>query len=153
MANDLLEKLLHDVSLGKINVKDAKKALEGVNLEKEDFQKAVDFGVFTEAEPGTVIKASISPSGGSALVSLIFIWGIFWVTYWSGTMMYGLMNGWDPQQLSYHMFITITTIIIMGIVYQKWVLPDLIVVKHERNKFIPEHSRRKHEKDWHEYKV
>ena len=65
MANDLLEKLLHDVALGKINVKDAKKALEGVDLEKEDFQKAVDFGVFTEAEPGTVIKATISPSGGS----------------------------------------------------------------------------------------
>ena len=63
MANDLLEKLLHEVALGKINVKDAKKALEGIDLEKDDFQKAVDFGVFTEAEPGTVIKATISPSG------------------------------------------------------------------------------------------
>ena len=73
MANDLLEKLLHEVALGKINVKDAKKALEGIDLEKDDFQKAVDFGVFTEAEPGTVIKATISPSGGSALVSLIFL--------------------------------------------------------------------------------
>ena len=40
MANDLLEKLLHEVALGKINVKDAKKALEGIDLEKDDFQKA-----------------------------------------------------------------------------------------------------------------
>jgi hypothetical protein len=153
MATDLLEKLLHEVSLGKISVKDAKKALEGVDLGKEDFQKAVEHGVFTEVEPGTIIKATISPSGGSALVSLVFIWGLFWVTYWTGSMTYGLMNGWDQQQLSYHLFLSISTIIIMGIVYQKWVLPDLIVVKHERNKFIPEHSRRKHEKDWYEYKV
>ena len=104
MANDLLEKLLHEVALGKINVKDAKKALEGIDLEKDDFQKAVDFGVFTEAEPGTVINATISPSGGSALVSLIFIWGIFWITYWSGTFMYGLMNGWGPGDSSVEQF-------------------------------------------------
>ncbi|CAI8258056.1 MAG: hypothetical protein VX613_06080 [Candidatus Thermoplasmatota archaeon] len=153
MATDLLEKLLHEVSLGKISIKDAKKALEGVDLEKEDFQRAVDHGVFTPAEPGTIVKATISPSGGSALVSLLFIWGIFWVTYWTGTMAYGLMNGWDQQQLSYHLFLSLSTIIIMAIVYQKWVLPDLIVIKHERNKFIPEHSKRKHEKDWYEYKV
>ena len=153
MSADLLEKLLHQVSLGNINVKDAKKALEDIELSKEDYQKAVDHGVFTGAEPGTVIKATISPSGGSALVSLLFIWGIFWVTYWSGTMAYGLLNGWDQQQLSYHLFLALSTLIIMGIVYQKWVLPDLIVVKHERNKYNPEHSQRKHEKDWYEYNV
>ena len=153
MPGNYLEKLLHEVSLGKISIKDAKKALEGIDLDKEQFQKAVEHGVFTEAEPGTVVKATISPSGGGALVTLIFVWGLFWVTYWSGTMVYGLMNGWDQQQLSYHLFISLTTIIIIGIVYQKWVLPDLIVVKHERNKFVPEHSTRKKEKDWHEYKV
>ena len=153
MNNNYLDKLLQDVSLGKISIKDAKKALEGIELEKEQFQRAVEHGVFTKAEPGTVVKATISPSGGSALVTLIFIWGLFWVTYWTGSMVYGLLNGWDQQQLSYHLFISLTTIIIIGIVYQKWVLPDLIVVKHERNKFIPEHSNRKKEKDWYEYKM
>ena len=53
------------------------KSTRRIDLEKDDFQKAVDFGVFTEAEPGTVINATISPSGGSALVSLIFIWEFF----------------------------------------------------------------------------
>jgi len=153
MSEDFLEKLLHEVSLGKISVKEAKRSLEDLELSREDYQKAVEHGVFTKAEPGTVVKATISPSGGSALVSLLFIWGLFWVTYWTGSMVYGLLNGWDQQQLAYHLFLAISTIIIMGIVFQKWVLPDLIVIKHERNKFIPEHSQRKHEKDWYEYKV
>ena len=38
------------------------------------------------------------------------------------------------------------TLMIMGIVYLKWVLPDTIVVKHRQNKHVPEHA-----KDWKEY--
>jgi len=29
------------------------------------------------------------------------------------------------------------TLIMMGIIYLRFVLPDLVVVKHRRNKFIP----------------
>jgi hypothetical protein len=36
----------------------------------------------------------------------------------------------------------------MGIVYMKWVMPDLVIIKHRRNKYIPEHA-----KDWVDYKI
>ena len=101
------------------------------------------------AEPGTVISASLAPSGKSALTIFFFSWGIFWALYWFGTMLYGLLNGssWEQQQLSYHMAMGITTLIMMGIIYLKFVLPDTIIVKHSQNKYIPEHQ-----KDWREYK-
>jgi hypothetical protein len=41
---------------------------------------------------------------------------------------------------------TLTTITMMGIIYLKYVLPDTIIVKYARNKFVPEHQ-----KDWKEY--
>jgi len=42
----------------------------------------------------------------------------------------------------------LTTMIMMGIIYMKFVMPDLIIIKHRRNKYVPEHP-----KDWVEYKV
>jgi hypothetical protein len=42
---------------------------------------------------------------------------------------------------------TFTTLIMVGIIYLKYIVPDTIIVKHAQNKFIPEHQ-----KDWREYK-
>ena len=42
---------------------------------------------------------------------------------------------------------TMTTLIMVGIIYLKYILPDTIIVKYAQNKFIPEHQ-----KDWREYK-
>jgi hypothetical protein len=41
---------------------------------------------------------------------------------------------------------TLTTIIMMGIIYLKYILPDTIIVKYAMNKFVTEHK-----KDWKEY--
>jgi hypothetical protein len=41
------------------------------------------------------------------------------------------------------------TLIIMGIVYLKWVLPDLVVVKHRRGKFVGP----KDPDSWQQYEV
>ena len=86
---------------------------------------------------GTVVRATISPAAESWLMVLFFIWGIFWTTYWSFTLTYGLLNGWDQQQLAFHLGMTFMTLIMMGIIYLRFVLPDLVVVKHRRNKYIP----------------
>ena len=148
MAKDTITKLLEKVASGKVSVKDARVALEDASLTEEQMDSAINHGVFNLAESGTVISASLAPSGKSALTMFFFMWGIFWTIYWLGTMLYGLLNGsaWDQQQLSYHMAMGISTIIMMGIVYLKWVLPDTIIVKHGQNKYVPEH-----EKDWREY--
>ena len=148
MAKDTITKLLEKVASGKVSVKDARVALENASLTEEEMDSAINHGVFNLAESGTVISASLAPSGKSALTMFFFMWGIFWTIYWLGTMLYGLLNGsaWDQQQLSYHMAMGISTIIMMGIVYLKWVLPDTIIVKHSQNKYVPEH-----EKDWREY--
>ena len=53
----------------------------------------------------------------------------------------------DQQQLSFHLAMTMTTVIMIGIIYLKYILPDTIIVKHAANKYIPEHA-----KDWREYK-
>jgi hypothetical protein len=148
MTKDTITKLLEKVASGKVSVKDARVALEDASLTEEEMDSAINHGVFNLAESGTVISASLAPSGKSALTMFFFMWGIFWTIYWLGTMLYGLLNGsaWDQQQLSYHMAMGISTIIMMGIVYLKWVLPDTIIVKHSQNKYVPEH-----EKDWREY--
>ena len=148
MAKDTITKLLEKVASGKVSVKDARVALEDASLTEEEMDSAINHGVFNLAESGTVISASLAPSGKSALTLFFFMWGIFWTIYWLGSMLYGLLNGsaWDQQQLSYHMAMGISTIIMMGIVYLKWVLPDTIIVKHSQNKYVPEH-----EKDWREY--
>ena len=150
MAKDTITQLLEKVASGKVSVKDARTALEDAELTEEQMDSAINHGVFNPAEPGTIISASLAPSGGSALTVAFFGWGIFWAIYWFGSMLYGLLNGsaWDQQALSYHLAMGITTLIMMGIVYLKWVLPDKIIVKHRRNKYIPEKSPM----DWREYK-
>ena len=42
----------------------------------------------------------------------------------------------------------LSTLILMGIVYLKWVLPDTIIVKHSQNKYIPEHQKDLREYKW-----
>lgn len=148
MPKDTITTLLEQVARGEVSIKDARVALEGVELDEETYQAAVDHGVFNPAEAGTVVNASLAPSGASALVVLLFVWGVFWTFYWGFSMLYGLFNTWDQQQLAFHLAMVFTTLIIMGIVYMKWVLPDLIIVKHRRPKYVPEHP-----KDWVDYKV
>ena len=131
MAKDTITQLLEKVDSGKVSVKDARTALEDASLTEEQMDAAINHGVFNPADPGTIISASLAPSGNSALTIFFFAWGIFWALYWFGTMLYGLLNGsaWEQQHLSYHMAMGLTTLIMMGIVYRKWVLPATIIVK------------------------
>ena len=76
-----------------------------------------------------------------------FAWGIFWACYWAFSLIYGLAKSWDQQQLAFHLAMTLTTLILMGVIYLKYILPDTIIVKHSQNKYVPEHA-----KDWKEYK-
>ena len=142
MMDDTITTLLRGVADGSIPVADARTALEGAEL--EEMSTAIDHGVFNAAEPGTIVSASLAP--GCILPHLFFLaWGLFWICYWSFSMIYGLAKGWDQQQLSFHLAMTMTTVIMIGIIYLKYILPDTI--KHAQNKFIPEHQ-----KDWREYK-
>ncbi len=149
MNQDVITKMLEQVATGDVSVEDARTALEGIELSEETYEAAIDHGVFNKAEPGTIVRASITPSGTSALVFLTSLWGLGWTLYWAGSMTYGLFNGWDQQQLSYHFAMTMVTLMIMGIVYLKWVLPDLVVVKNRRNKFIGT----KDPESWKKYEV
>tara|TARA_Y100000996_G_C22315241_1_gene557926 strand:- start:173 stop:619 length:447 start_codon:yes stop_codon:yes gene_type:complete len=148
MPRDNITELLLKVSRGEVSVEDAKTALSDVELTEDQLEKAIDHGVFNTAEPGTVISAKLAPSGGSYLAIFFFGWGIFWVFYWSFTMLYGLFNKWDQQQLSFHLAMTLTVLIMMGVVYMRFILPDKVIVKHRANKYIP-----KHQKDWRDYKI
>lgn len=149
MSNDdMVSKLLEEVATGKVSIEDARKALEEFTLSEEEYMSAVDHGVFNKVEAGTIVNASLAPSGASPLVILFFSWGVFWVLYWISGMLYGLFQSWEAQQLAFHFAMTLLTLILMGVVYMKWVLPDKIIVKHRRNKHIPEHR-----KDWVEYKI
>ncbi len=145
--DDTISTLLRGVADGSITVDDARTALQDASLTEEQMQSAIDNGVFNPAEPGSIISATLAPSGASNLTVLFFVWGLFWSFYWSFSMLYGLFNHWDQQQLSFHLAMTLTTLILMGIIYLKYVLPDTIIVKYARNKFVPEHQ-----KDWQEYK-
>ncbi len=147
MMDDTISTLLRGVADGSITVDDARTALQDASLTEEQMQSAIDNGVFNPAEPGSIISATLAPSGASNLTVLFFVWGLFWSFYWSFSMLYGLFNHWDQQQLSFHLAMTLTTLILMGIIYLKYVLPDTIIVKYARNKFVPEHQ-----KDWQEYK-
>jgi hypothetical protein len=148
MMSDTITRLLEEVASGKVSIKDARAALEDAELTEPQYLAAVDHGVFNPAEPGTIVNASLAPSGGSLLLIFFFVWGLFWVLYWTASMLYGLFMDWDQQQLSYHFAMTITTIILMGVVYMKWVLPDKVIVKHRRPKYVREHP-----KDWADYKL
>ena len=109
--------------------------------------EAINHGVHNVAESGTIVSASLAPSGGSYLTMFFFAWGIFWACYWAFSLIYGLANDWDQQQLAFHLAMTLTTLIMMGVIYLKYILPDTIIVKHSQNKYVPEHA-----KDWKEYK-
>ncbi len=89
MRDDVVMKLLREVKAGKVSVEDARDALSEVELSEDAYQNAVDHGVFNEPEPGTIIRASISPSGESWLVIIFAMWGILWTLYWAGTLSYG----------------------------------------------------------------
>ena len=146
--DDTITKLLRGVAKGKISVEDARKSLEDASLTEEQMDVAIEKGVFTEADLGSIVSAKLAPSGASYLTMFFFVWGIFWSCYWVFSLIYGLANGWDQRQLAFHLAIATTTLILMGLVYLKFILPDTIIVKHAMNKYIPEHK-----KDWKEYKV
>ena len=145
--DDEVTRLLRMLADGTVPIEDARKALLEVSLTEAQLDEAIDRGVFAEAEVGSIVSATLAPSGASYLTVGFLLWGLFWVMYWSFSMMYGLIMGWDQQQLSFHLAMTLVTLIMMGIVYLKFVLPDTIIVKHAANKYIPEHP-----KDWREYK-
>ena len=83
MRDDTVMKLLREVKSGKVSVEDARDALSEIELSEEAYQNAVDHGVFNDPEPGTIIRASISPSGDSWLVIVFALWGILWTLYLS----------------------------------------------------------------------
>ena len=147
MIDDMITNLLRDVSKGKVSVEDARLALEDATLTEAQLESAIEKGVFEEAEMGTIVSATLAQSGASYLTMFFFVWGIFWACYWFFSLIYGLAKDWDQRQLAFHMAMGISTLIFMGLVYLKLILPDTIIVKNAINKFIPEHQ-----KDWKEYK-
>ena len=149
MNQDVVTKMLRQVASGEVTVEDARTALEGVELDEETYESVIDHGVFNKVDPGTMVRASLAPSGTSALVVLTFLWGLSWTLYWAGSMCYGLFNGWDQQQLSYHVGMVMVTLISMGIVYLKWVVPDIVIVKYRSGKYAPPVDP----DGWHKYEV
>jgi len=149
MKEDMVLRLLKQVKSGDVSIEEAREALEGVSLSEEVYTKAVDHGVFNKPKPGTIVRASISPSGDSWLIIMVGLWGIAWTLYWAGSLSYGLFKHWDQQLLSFYLAMTLLTLIIMGIVYLKYVLPDVVIVKHRRNKIIT----RKDTESWQKYEV
>ena len=82
MYDDTINNLLKGVADGSITVKDARTALEGVELTEAQMDEAINHGVHNVAESGTIVSASLAPSGGSYLTMFFFAWGIFWSCYW-----------------------------------------------------------------------
>tara|TARA_B100000427_G_scaffold297556_1_gene278031 strand:- start:11210 stop:11659 length:450 start_codon:yes stop_codon:yes gene_type:complete len=149
MKDDVVLKMLRRVASGEVSVEDAREALEGVSLSEEAYDSAVNHGVFNEATPGSIVRASVSPSGDSWLVILIGLWGIIWSLYWAGSLSYGLYNHWDQQLLSFFLAMLLLTVIILGMVYMKYVMPDILIVKNRRGKYITP----KDPDSWKQYKV
>ena len=119
--DDIITNLLRGVADGSVSVDDERTALEDVNLTEDQMTSAIDHGVFNLAESGTIVSASLAPSGGSYLTMFFLGWGLFWICYWSFSMIYGLAKGWDQQQLSFHLAMTFTTLIMVGVIYLKFV--------------------------------
>ena len=142
-------RLLKQVKSGEVSLDDARAALEEVSLSEDAYNAALDHGVFNHPLPGTVVRATISPSGESILVILLALWGVLWTLFWAGSLTYGLFNGWDQQILSFSMGMTFLTVFILGIVYLKYVLPDVVIVKHRGNKYITPNER----EGWKDYEV
>ena len=149
MKEDVVMKLLRQVKSGEISVEDARVALEGTVLTIEEFDAAVAHGVFNQPESGTVVRASVSPFGDSILIILLSLWGVVWSLYWAGGLAYGLFNGWDQQLLSFNFGMLMLTIIILGMVYLKFVMPDVVIVKHRGNKYITSNDP----DGWRQYEV
>ena len=149
MKEDVVMKLLRQVQSGEVSVDDARSALDGIELTVEEFGAAVDHGVFNEPDSGTVVRASVSPFGDSILILLLSLWGVLWSLYWAGALIYGLFNGWDQQLLSFHMGMLMLTIIILGMVYLKYVMPDVVIVKHRGSKYITSNDP----EGWRQYEV
>ena len=149
MKDDVVMRLLREVKSGRVSIDDARKMLEDVTISEDSYVAAVDHGVFNDPEPGTIVRASISPSGDSWLIIIVGLWGLLWTLYWAGALSYGLFNNWDQQILSFNCGMTLLTVIIMGIVYLKYVLPDVVMVKYRRNKYITQNDP----DAWKEYEV
>jgi len=149
VKEDIVMKLLRQVESGEVSVEDARAALVDSVLTVEEFSVAVDHGVFNEPEMGAVVRASVSPFGDSILILLLSLWGVLWSLYWAGALTYGLFNGWDQQSLSFHMGMLMLTIIILGMVYLKFVMPDVVIVKHRGNKYITSNDP----EGWRQYEV
>jgi hypothetical protein len=149
VKDDVVMRLLKEVKSGRVSIDDARKMLEDVTISEDSYVAAVDHGVFNDPEPGTIVRASISPSGDSWLIIIVGLWGLLWTLYWAGALSYGLFNNWDQQLLSFNCGMTLLTVIIMGIVYLKYVLPDVVMVKYRRNKYITQNDPNA----WKEYEV
>ena len=149
MNEDVVMTLLRRVQSGEVSVEDARTALEGAALTRDQLEAAVDHGVFNEPAPGTVVRASMSPHGESILILLVALWGVLWTLFWAGSLAYGLLNNWDQQLLSFNLGMVMLTLIIMGIVYLKYVLPDVVIVKHRGGKYITPNDPDK----WKQYEV
>jgi hypothetical protein len=149
VKEDVVMRLLREVKSGQVSIEDARRALEDATLSEDSYLAAIDHGVFNEPNPGTIVRASLSPSGDSWLIILVALWGILWTLFWAGSLSYGLFNHWDQQLLSFYMGMTLLTLIIMGIVYLKYVMPDVVIVKHRRNKYIT----RNDSEAWKKYEV
>jgi|TARA_B000000475_G_C15967705_1_gene435768 hypothetical protein len=149
MKDDIVLQLLKQVKSGKVSIEDARAALEGVDLSEENYLSAVDHGVFNEPDAGTIVRSSLSPAGDSIIVVLVGIWGVLWTLFWASSLSYGLYNHWDQQLLSLFLAMTLTTLIIMGMVYLRFVMPDIVIIKHRRNKYITPNDS----EGWKKYEV
>ena len=87
--------------------------------------------------------------GDSIVVVLVGLWGVLWTLFWAGSLSYGLYNHWDQQLLSLFLAMTLTTLIIMGMVYLRFVMPDIVIIKHRRNKYITSNDS----EGWKKYEV
>jgi hypothetical protein len=149
MKDDIVLQLLKQVKSGKVSIEDARAALDGVDLSEENYLSAVDHGVFNEPDAGTIVRSSLSPAGDSIIVVLVGIWGVLWTLFWASSLSYGLYNHWDQQLLSLFLAMTLTTLIIMGMVYLRFVMPDIVIIKHRRNKYITPNDS----EGWKKYEV
>ena len=109
MKDDVVMRLLREVKAGKVSVEDARVALEDASLTEESFEAAVNHGVFNEVKPGTIVRASLAPSGDSWLIIIVGLWGILWTLYWAGALAYGLYQEWDQQLLAFNLAMTLLT--------------------------------------------
>ena len=149
MKDDVVMKMLRQVASGEVSVEDAREALDGISLTEEADETAIEHGVFNEAPAGSIVRSSVSPSGDSWLIILVGLWGIIWSLYWAGSLSYGLYNKWDQQMLSFFLGMLLLTVIILGMIYMKYVMPDIVIVKSRRNKYITT----KDPESWKKYEV